>query len=226
MRLVAEADRDEGAEHHHVALRKVDLLGGLVDQHEAERDQAVDAAVGQTAHHELQIFQGFAPTAFRPPDTRAHKIVSRAFSVGQPETSPAPWAGQPDCRRGCPHPRSPGTGASAGSCRGSPAEAPGGAVGYDGAAKPGGSDRHRRIPSRSSSAHFARSSGARKAPMTRLRPCDDSLSWSLGSPDSSKSIRSQWGWNRQERARPSAPVRTISSASVSRRIRSRSRALR
>ncbi len=44
--------------------------------------------------------------------------------------------------------------------------------------------------------------------MTRLRPCDDSLSWSLGSPDSSKSIRSQWGWNRQERARPSAPVRS------------------
>ena len=35
---------DEGAQHQQVALGEVDQLGRLVDQHEAERDQAVDAA--------------------------------------------------------------------------------------------------------------------------------------------------------------------------------------
>ena len=57
VRLVGEPHREEGAEHHQVALREVDLLGRLVDQHEAERDQAVDAAVGEAADDELKVLQ-------------------------------------------------------------------------------------------------------------------------------------------------------------------------
>jgi hypothetical protein len=36
-------------------------LGGLVDEHEAQRDQAVDAALRDTADDELQKLQGRTP---------------------------------------------------------------------------------------------------------------------------------------------------------------------
>jgi hypothetical protein len=44
----------KGAQHHQVALREADGFGGLVDQHKAERDQAVDAALRDTADDQLQ----------------------------------------------------------------------------------------------------------------------------------------------------------------------------
>ena len=61
IRRVAEPERDEGAEHHHVALREIDLLGRLVDQHETERDQTVYAAIGEPADDELKDLQAPAP---------------------------------------------------------------------------------------------------------------------------------------------------------------------
>ena len=45
---------DEGAQHQEVALGEVDQLGRLVDQDEAERDQAVDAADGQAVQYQLK----------------------------------------------------------------------------------------------------------------------------------------------------------------------------
>jgi hypothetical protein len=45
---------DEGAQHQQVALGEVDEFGGLVDQHEPERDQPVDAADRQTVEGQLQ----------------------------------------------------------------------------------------------------------------------------------------------------------------------------
>ena len=45
---------DECAEHQQVALGEIDELGRLVDQHEAERDQAVDAADRKPIQGELQ----------------------------------------------------------------------------------------------------------------------------------------------------------------------------
>ena len=45
---------DEGAEHEEVALREVDELGGLVDEDEAEGDQAVDAPDGHPVQDQLQ----------------------------------------------------------------------------------------------------------------------------------------------------------------------------
>ena len=44
----------EGAEHHEVALGEVHQLRRLVDEDEAERDQAVDAADGEAVQHQLQ----------------------------------------------------------------------------------------------------------------------------------------------------------------------------
>src|SRR5690606_1521864 len=44
--LVRQPKADIRSEHHEVALGEVDGLRGLVDQHEAERDQTIDAAVG------------------------------------------------------------------------------------------------------------------------------------------------------------------------------------
>ena len=44
---------DEGAQHEQVALGEIDQLGRLVDQHEAERDQAVDAAHRQPVEGQL-----------------------------------------------------------------------------------------------------------------------------------------------------------------------------
>jgi hypothetical protein len=39
--------RRNAAEHHQFALHEADGLGRLVDQHEAQRDQAVDAAIAR-----------------------------------------------------------------------------------------------------------------------------------------------------------------------------------
>ena len=57
--------RNEAAEHHQVALGEVDRLGRLVDQREAQRDQAEHAAHGETADDELEeldhvVCRGFA----------------------------------------------------------------------------------------------------------------------------------------------------------------------
>ena len=40
------------------ALGEINHLGRLVDQHKAERDEAVDATLGQAADDELNDFQG------------------------------------------------------------------------------------------------------------------------------------------------------------------------
>src|SRR5262249_60114836 len=45
---------DEGAQHQQVALGEVDQLGGLVDEDEAEGDEAVDAPDGEAVQGELQ----------------------------------------------------------------------------------------------------------------------------------------------------------------------------
>jgi hypothetical protein len=45
MGAVAQPEGDERAEHHQIALREIHALRRLVDQHEAERDEPVDAAV-------------------------------------------------------------------------------------------------------------------------------------------------------------------------------------
>src|SRR5699024_1200618 len=59
--FVGQPQRDEGAEHHEVALGEIDGFGRLVDEHEAQRDQAVYAAVRKAAHKELQYVQGRSP---------------------------------------------------------------------------------------------------------------------------------------------------------------------
>jgi hypothetical protein len=48
------------AEHHQVTLGEADRLRGLVDQHEAQRDQAVDAALRDTGDEQLQQLQAGA----------------------------------------------------------------------------------------------------------------------------------------------------------------------
>ena len=49
-----EGERQEGAQHHQVALGEIHHLGGFVDEHEAERDQAVHAALRSAADDELE----------------------------------------------------------------------------------------------------------------------------------------------------------------------------
>ena len=61
MRFVAEGEGHERAEHHHVALREIDLLGGLVDQDETESDEPIDTAIGEAADNELKNLQALAP---------------------------------------------------------------------------------------------------------------------------------------------------------------------
>ena len=51
--IVISTRPGEGAQHHQVALGEGDGLGGLVDEHEAQRDQAVDAALGGTTDDQL-----------------------------------------------------------------------------------------------------------------------------------------------------------------------------
>jgi hypothetical protein len=55
--MVISARPQEGAQHHQFALREAHRLGGLVDEHEAQRDEAVDAALCDTADDELQNLQ-------------------------------------------------------------------------------------------------------------------------------------------------------------------------
>jgi hypothetical protein len=50
--------RAEGAEHHQVALREAHRFGGLVDEHEAQRDQPVDAALRDARQQELKDLHG------------------------------------------------------------------------------------------------------------------------------------------------------------------------
>ena len=52
--MVMQRQAEERAQHHQVALGEVDGLGGLVDQHEAQRDQAVDAALRDAADDDLE----------------------------------------------------------------------------------------------------------------------------------------------------------------------------
>jgi hypothetical protein len=52
-----EGEGEEAAQHHQIALGEIDDLGGLVDEHEAERDQAIDAAERNTADQLLNEIQ-------------------------------------------------------------------------------------------------------------------------------------------------------------------------
>ena len=52
-----EGEREEATQHHQVALGEIDDFGGLVDEHEAERDQAVDAAERNAPHELLNEIQ-------------------------------------------------------------------------------------------------------------------------------------------------------------------------
>ena len=56
-----KANAEERPHHHDVALGEIDLLGGLVDQHKAKREQAVDAALRNARNDQLQEFQTSAP---------------------------------------------------------------------------------------------------------------------------------------------------------------------
>jgi hypothetical protein len=48
-----QAEGGEGAEHQQIALHEADRLGGLVDEHEGERDQAIDTADRDSAGEDL-----------------------------------------------------------------------------------------------------------------------------------------------------------------------------
>ena len=62
----ARGQPEERAEHHQVALREVDRLGRLVDQHEAERDERVHAALRDACKSELQELAEHAPSPVSP----------------------------------------------------------------------------------------------------------------------------------------------------------------
>ena len=70
-----EGEGEEPAQHHQIALGEIDDLGCLVDQHEAKRDQAVNAAKRDTAHQLLNEVQH----RFPPPDAR--RFLSIAFRI-------------------------------------------------------------------------------------------------------------------------------------------------
>ena len=53
-------------EHHQVALGETDGLSGLVDEHEAQRDEAVDAALRNTADDQLNQLQPISPSNDSP----------------------------------------------------------------------------------------------------------------------------------------------------------------
>src|SRR6202044_1624110 len=74
---------EEPAQHHQIALREIHHLGGLVDQHEAECDQAVDAAERNTTHqllNEVQHCRRPSPDASSDSIDRLAASRRRAFS--------------------------------------------------------------------------------------------------------------------------------------------------
>ena len=78
---------DEARQHHELALREVDGVGGLVDQHEAQRDQRVHEPDRQPAdgqrEGELQLFPhvGCLPHAAMRLSPRAAGAMSCTASV-------------------------------------------------------------------------------------------------------------------------------------------------
>ena len=84
----ARGQPEEGAEHHQVALREIDRLGRLVDQHEAERDERVHAALRDACKKQLQELAEHAPSpsvipgaAQREPGIHNHDLTERTFVV-------------------------------------------------------------------------------------------------------------------------------------------------
>jgi hypothetical protein len=75
-----QAEGEEAAQHHDVALGEVHHLGRLVDQDETERDQPIDAACGGTIDNKLQkarcVFQ-----RERPPNAPALLLASLLFGL-------------------------------------------------------------------------------------------------------------------------------------------------
>ena len=52
-----EREGEEPAQHHQIALGEIDDLGCLVNEHKAERDQAVNAAERDATHQLLNEVQ-------------------------------------------------------------------------------------------------------------------------------------------------------------------------
>jgi len=67
---------DEGAQHEQVALREVDQLGGLVDEDEAQRHQAVDASHGEAVQGELQDRVQRGPPGFERSVRRGDPVAA------------------------------------------------------------------------------------------------------------------------------------------------------
>ena len=95
---IGQPEADERAQHHEVALGEINRLGRLVDQDEAHRDQAVDAAVCKAAHDQLQDIQ----TCYS--SLRATSLARRR----RPVRSPLPAPSEPGDRMPCLS--APGTG--------------------------------------------------------------------------------------------------------------------
>src|SRR5262249_23102672 len=64
------------AEHHQLALREIDGFGGLVDQHEAERDQAIDATLRDAADQDLRQLH-LLPRTLAPRASRRARLIWR-----------------------------------------------------------------------------------------------------------------------------------------------------
>jgi hypothetical protein len=60
-----QAPTDEAGGHQHVAMREVQHLGGLVGQHQAQRDQRVDRADGHAVDRQLRDLSEFLAHAGR-----------------------------------------------------------------------------------------------------------------------------------------------------------------
>ena len=69
-----EGEGEEPAQHHQIALGEIDDLGCLVNEHKAERDQAVNAAERDATHQLLNEVQHQFPP-------RCQAILSIAFSA-------------------------------------------------------------------------------------------------------------------------------------------------
>ena len=73
-----EGEGEEAAQHHQIALGEIDDLGCLVNQHEAKRDQAVNAAKRNTAHELLNEVQHRFPP--RCPAILDDRLLHPAFA--------------------------------------------------------------------------------------------------------------------------------------------------